>query len=78
MKLIEGEKGKTYLVEQMDLPMNIDRRMAALGMTGQARVSVLNKKKKGALIINVRGTRFAIGKHIAENIEVEEDMSDGR
>lgn len=54
MKLIEGEKGKTYLVEQMDLPMNIDRRLAALGMTGQARVSVLNKKKKGALIINVR------------------------
>ncbi len=77
MKLIEGETGKSYLVERMRLPVNIDRRLAALGMTGDAKVSVLNKKKRGALIINVRGTRFAIGKHIAENIEVREDMSDG-
>ncbi|MGI6011383.1 MAG: FeoA family protein [Ruminococcus sp.] len=78
MKLIAGEIGKNYRVEQMNLPVNIDRRLAALGMTREAKVSVLNKKKKGALIINVRGTRFAIGKHIAENIEVKEDMSDGK
>lgn len=75
--MIEGEKGRNYLVGQMNLPVNTERRLAALGMTGDARVRVLNKKKRGAMIINVRGTRFAVGRHIAENIEVREDMADG-
>ncbi|MCH1983972.1 ferrous iron transport protein A [Ruminococcus sp. OA3] len=78
MKLIEGEVDSSYRVVRMDLPLNVDRRLEALGMTGDSRVLVMNKKKRGAMVIKVRGTRFAIGKSIAEHIEVREDDSDGQ
>jgi ferrous iron transport protein A len=78
MKLIEGEVDISYRVERMDLPQNVDRRLEALGMTGGTKILVMNKKKKGAMVIKVRGTRFAIGKNIAEHIEVREDSSDGQ
>lgn len=70
MKLIEGETGKSYVVESMELPVQTGRRLEALGMTEGTQVTVMNRKKRGALIIKVRGTRFAIGKSIGENIEI--------
>ena len=48
------------------------------GMTGDCRILVMNKKKRGAMVIKVRGTRFAIGKSIAEHIEVREDGGNGQ
>ena len=42
-------------------------------MTKRTRVSVLNRKGKGILIIKLRGTRFALGYNITKNIEVKED-----
>lgn len=71
MKLIEGELKETYKVHQKKLPLRIDRRLEALGMTSGTKIEVVHKKKHGAMVIRVRGTRFAIGRHIAENIEVE-------
>ena len=47
MKLIEGEVDSSYRVVHMDLPLNVDRRLEALGMTGDSRILVMNKKKKG-------------------------------
>ena len=48
------------------------RRLLALGWNDGTIFTVLNRKKNGALIIRVRGTRLAIGKHISSGIEVEE------
>ena len=42
-------------------------------MTKDTEVHVLNNKKSGSIIMKVRGTRFAIGKRIAEGILVEEE-----
>lgn len=33
-------------------------------------INVLNRKKRGALIVQVRGTRLALGRHISSNIEI--------
>ena len=46
--------------------------MQALGLNDGTIITVLNRKKNGALIIRVRGTRLAIGRHISQGIEVEE------
>ena len=35
-------------------------------------MKVLNRKRYGAVIIKIRGTRIALGKAIAGGIEVEE------
>ena len=72
MNVSQAQKGKTYLVKKVNLEGNIDRRLEMLGMTDQVKLMVLNKKNQGAVIIKVRGTRFAIGKEIADAIEIEE------
>lgn len=72
MNVSQAQKGRTYLVKKVNLEGNIERRLEMLGMTDQVKVMVLNKKNQGAVIIKVRGTRFAIGKEIADAIEIEE------
>lgn len=72
MNVSQAQKGRTYLVKKVNLEGNIERRLELLGMTDQVKLMVLNKKNQGAVIIKVRGTRFAIGKEIADAIEIEE------
>lgn len=72
MNVLQAQKGRTYLVKKVNLEGNIERRLEMLGMTDQVKLMVLNKKNQGAVIIKVRGTRFAIGKEIADAIEIEE------
>lgn len=73
MKLNDGAVNQTYRVvtiENLELP--VERRLEAIGLTSGTNITILNKKKKGAVIVNVRGTRFAVGLHIAQGIEIEE------
>lgn len=72
MNVSQTQKGRTYLVKKVNLEGNIERRLEMLGMTDKVKLMVLNKKNQGAVIIKVRGTRFAIGKEIADAIEIEE------
>lgn len=78
MLLKDAQVGHTYVVEQIDLPFQLERRLEALGMTRETPVSVLNRKGKGILIIKLRGTRFALGYNITKNITVKEGDSHGR
>lgn len=68
LKLSEAQIGKTYSVDRINLKTDVRRRFEILGMTGRAAVTVMNRKRGGAMIIRVRGTRFAIGKEFAEGI----------
>ena len=70
MTLLEGECNKTYRVVDMKEPENIERRLQALGLIGGTPIVVLNRKKRGAVIVKVRGTRFAMGKEIAAGITI--------
>lgn len=70
MKLSKGVIGKEYQVESTVLPMNLQKRLEALGMTIGSRLTVLNEKCNGILIIRLRGSRFALGRNITENIIV--------
>lgn len=72
MKLNDGAVNQTYRViaiENLELP--VERRLEAIGLTSGTTITILNKKKKGAMIVKVRGTRFAVGQHIAQGIEIE-------
>ncbi|MBP3887198.1 MAG: ferrous iron transport protein A [Cellulosilyticum sp.] len=71
MTLSEGERGTIYNVLEVHAEISIERRLAALGLISGTKVTLLNKKKKGAVIFSVRGTRFAIGRAIADGILVE-------
>ena len=72
MTLYEGEKGSTLLVLLMALPVQTERRLEVLGMLEGTRIVVVNRKKRGAMIVKIRGTRFAMGQSITRHIEVKE------
>lgn len=70
MNLSKGLIGHTYIVEDIQLEASIMRRLQMLGLTQGTSVEMLNKKRNGAVIFKVRGTRFAIGKKVAEGIVI--------
>ena len=72
MRLYEGQKGSTLQVVHMDLPLQTERRLEVLGMLAGTKITVVNRKKRGAMIIKIRGTRFAVGESITKSIEVKE------
>ncbi len=70
MTLQEGNAGSQYVIKKLDLPVELGRRLEALGLIEGASVDVLRKKLHGAMIIKVRGTRFAVGMGISTHITV--------
>ena len=72
MTLKMGKNQHTYIVRSIQLELSLERRLEALGLTEGAPITVLNNDKKGAMAVRFRGTRFALGKRIADHIEVEE------
>ena len=74
MRLCEGSIDRRYLVEKIDLPFALERRLEALGMTIDGPIETVDKKGKGIMIIKIRGTRFALGYNITKNIIVREDL----
>ena len=70
MTLKEGTAGAQYIVKGLDLPVELERRLEALGLIEGSTISILRKKRRGAMIIKVRGTRFAVGWGISSHIGV--------
>lgn len=73
MTLYEAQKGKQYIITGLFVEEAITRRLQALGLNDGTKIGVLNRKKRGALVIQVRGTRLALGRHISSNIEIKEE-----
>lgn len=73
MNLNDSCVHKIYrVVEVSGLELPVERRLEALGLTEGTSVTILNKKNRGAVIVKVRGTRFAVGQNIAAGIRIEE------
>lgn len=70
--LWDAELNKEYTVETILLENQVSRRLEALGINEGTPITVLTRKRTGALIAKIRGTRLALGKHITSNIEVKE------
>lgn len=72
MTLKQGKTSRTYRVESLDIELELERRLEALGLTEGSLITILNNEKKGSLTARFRGTRFALGQRIADHIEVTE------
>lgn len=73
MLLCQGEIGVRYRVVKLHVQENMMRRLEALGVNEGAKIEIMNRKKNGSFIIKVRGTRWAVGKPIAEGIDIVEE-----
>ena len=72
MVLHQGSIGKEYMIVSLDMEYEILRRLEALGINEGTKVVIMYKKKKGSLVIKVRGTKWAMGKKITDKIQVRE------
>lgn len=72
MTLKQGKTSRTYRVESLDIELELERRLEALGLTEGSLITILNNEKKGSLTARFRGTRFALGRRIADHIKVAE------
>ena len=72
MTLKQGKSNQTYRVRSIHTSLDLERRLEALGLTEGSLITILNNDKKGAMTARFRGTRFALGRSIAEHIEVTE------
>ena len=72
MKLNETPIEQDFIIVRVQEEERLLRRLEALGILEGTRVHVLNRKRNGATIIKVRGSRWALGNDIAQGIEVEE------
>ena len=70
MTILEGTVREGYFVSDIQMEENIMRRLEALGINSGTHLKLMNRKKNGTVIIKVRGTRWAIGKDIAQGIIV--------
>ncbi|HBN11762.1 MAG TPA: ferrous iron transport protein A [Ruminococcus sp.] len=78
MKLTMGKAGGRYIVSDVSLRKDTENRLEALGLISGSYVEIISRKHSGTMIIRIRGTRFAIGKDIADGIIVEGDNADDR
>lgn len=72
MTLAEGNIDEKYVVEQVNLPITLEKRMESLGMIIGSKVTLLQQKRNKTSVILIRGTKFAIGRDVASNIYVRE------
>ncbi len=72
MTLSEGKVGNVYQVESLEVMEKVTRRLEALGVNEKTKIVILGKKRQGASIIKVRGTRLALGRLITDGIQVKE------
>lgn len=70
MTLCEGKINQSYIVQSISLENATQIRLKALGLTDGTSVIILNSKRGGSVIFSVRGTRLAVGKQIANAIEI--------
>lgn len=72
MVLSKALKNNDYVIENINLDVKIKRRLQMLGMTKGTKITILNKKRLGPMIIKVRGSRFALGKKFCDGISLED------
>lgn len=72
MKLSDAVTGKIYKVGEINIEDALEHRLMMLGLTHGTNIELLERKGSGSCVIKVRSTRFAIGRQIADGIEVTE------
>ena len=77
MSIDDGAVNALYEVTELHVKDEIMRRLEALGITEGTKIRILNRKRTGACIMQVRGTRWAVGRQIARGIWIREQESLG-
>lgn len=71
MTLDQALNSETFILKDIDQNSKMKKRLQDMGLTKGARIKVISNNTGGSFILNVRGSRVALGKAITEHIQVE-------
>ena len=63
--------GETVKVSSVRAGWGLLRRLADMGLTSGTRIRVINSQMPGPVLIDLRGSRLALGRGVAQKILVE-------
>ncbi len=66
--------GQSVVIKSIDFNIKLRRRLQDMGLTPGVKLNVVSRSLLGPLVVDVRGTRVALGKGIATNIQVAEAL----
>ena len=72
MPLAMAQSGEVVTVIGVRAGRGLQRRLADMGLTPGVQIRVINSQMPGPVLIDLRGTRLALGRGIAQKIIVKE------
>jgi ferrous iron transport protein A len=63
--------GKHIQIVNIDAGWSLQRRLADMGLTPNLRVMVIGSQRSGSVVLDVRGSRLALGRGISQKIMVK-------
>ena len=70
MSLLEIKKGNRVCLQSVDWGYNLKKKLQDMGLTPGVMMTVLSAPSFGPMIVEVRGTRLALGRGILAKIQV--------
>lgn len=71
MPLIQLQTGQQAILKDISWDMKLRRKLFDMGMTPGTPVSMVSGAGRGPVILDVRGSRLALGRSVIEKIDVE-------
>ncbi len=71
MSLSKVSIGKKVVLNNINYGLSLKKKLQDMGLTPGVRFSIISKTNSGPIIIEIRGARLALGRGIAEKIDVE-------
>ena len=64
--------GETVKFVNVDIGQGLNSRLASMGLVPNVEIKVMNNSHPGPFVINVKNTRIALGRGMADKIRVTE------
>ncbi len=70
--LSQVPKGQTVVLVRVDAGHALNSRLAAMGLLPKVRITVVNNHHRGPFVIDLKGSKVALGRGMANKIIVSE------
>lgn len=74
MALSQVLTGKRVTLNKIEYGRHLRKKLQDMGLTPGVEFSIVSKTNRGPIIIEVRGARLALGRGIAEKIDVNVNL----
>jgi len=71
VRLSSVPSGKQVQIENIEAGWGLQRRLADMGLTPGLKVMVIGSQRPGSVVLDVRGSRLALGRGISHKIVVK-------